>query len=48
MKYSKHFNIDELSINIRINNSLKIKSNKSNVFNFETNEEKKKDRKKNN
>ena len=42
MKYSEHFNIDELSINIRIDNSLKIKSNNSNIFNFETDEEKKK------
>ena len=42
MKYSEHFNIDELSINIRIDNSLKIKSNKSNVFNFETDENRKK------
>ena len=40
MKYSEHFNIDELSINIRIDNSLKIKSNNSNIFNFETNIEK--------
>ena len=40
MKYYEHFNIDELSINIRIDNSLKIKSNKSNVFNFETDKEK--------
>ena len=39
MKYSDHFNMDELSINIRIDNSLKIKSNKSNIFNFETDEE---------
>ena len=34
--------MDELSINIRIDNSLKIKSNKSNIFNFETDKEKKK------
>ena len=41
MKYSEYFNIDELSINIRIDNSLKIKSNNSNIFNFETDEERK-------
>ena len=40
MKYSKHFNIYELSIHIRVDNSLKIKSNKSNIFNFETKEKK--------
>ena len=45
MKYSEHFNIDKLSINIRINNSLKIKLNKFDIFNFETDKEK---RKKNN
>ena len=45
MKYSKHFNIDELSINIRINNSLKIKSNKFNVFNFQIKKRKKKENK---
>ena len=44
--------MDELSINIRVDNSLKIKSNKSNIFNFETDEEQKnrkafKDRKNN-
>ena len=35
MKYSEYLNMDELSINIRIDNSLKIKSNKSNIFNFQ-------------
>ena len=40
MKYSEYLNMDELSINIRIDNSLKIKSNKSNIFNFETDEKK--------
>ena len=35
----------ELSINIRIDNSLKIKLNNSNIFNFETDKEKKIERK---
>ena len=42
MKYSEHFNIDKLSINIKVDNSLKIKLNKYYIFNFETNKEKKK------